>query len=90
MVKVLIVEKANIALPPHIKKFLKNNGGVSTILRALAIDYYRKSNLTEIRPEGHWLKIEKVDLDSNSIHILLDDSIIKALGTKAKKVVVQL
>lgn len=83
--------KVATLLPQHIKKFLDDSGvGVSKLLRHLAVEYYRKSRLTEVQPDGLYLKVSTIDIETNSITVEISPEIRKALGTKIKRIAVKL
>lgn len=85
------MKRVNVLLPEHIKSFLsQSNVPVSTQLRNLAIEYYRKSRLSEVVPEGLFLNVSKIDVDTNTLTVDISREIQKALDTKIKRIAVKL
>ena len=90
MVKVLEMVRVNILLPNHIKVFLEKSCSISGLLRSLAIDFYRKSRYSEVELDSTSLKVIKIDLESDTIEVEIPEEIRKALGSKTKRIAIQL
>jgi len=82
--------RVSTLLPNHVKVFLEKSGSISGLLRSLATDFYRKSKYSEVELESTHLKVIKIDLDSDTIDVEIPDEIRKALGSKVKRIAIQL